>query len=316
MPSMPLDGSTKEPDIISELGSFDLSEFPALSNKMGKYSANGSKNDFVIQNEDFPALPGFKAGTTEQGTSQPGSYMVTSQPPSPGLRTSSGNVVNYEQFLMQQQSQHNRVAQMQQTLAQQSMPTQSLTQLQPKPQDKTNLDRQNVDRFGLLGLLSVIRMTDPDLNTLALGTDLTTLGLNLNSSDSLYSAFISPFADIPQKREPEYYLPPCYYMQPPMQPPSSKLSLFSEETLFYIFYSLPRDALQVAAAQELYNRDWRFHKELKLWFMRAPGTEAVVKTNTYERGSYIYFDINTWEKVRKDNFMLVYDQLEERKSGP
>jgi hypothetical protein len=39
------------------------------------------------------------------------------------------------------------------------------------------------DRFGLLGLLSVIRMTDPDLNTLALGTDLTTLGLNLNSPE-------------------------------------------------------------------------------------------------------------------------------------
>ena len=42
---------------------------------------------------------------------------------------------------------------------------------------------KDADRFGLLGLLSVIRMTDPDLNTLALGTDLTTLGLNLNSSE-------------------------------------------------------------------------------------------------------------------------------------
>ena len=31
--------------------------------------------------------------------------------------------------------------------------------------------------------LAVIRMTDPDLNTLALGTDLTTLGLNLNSTE-------------------------------------------------------------------------------------------------------------------------------------
>jgi CCR4-NOT transcription complex subunit 2 len=39
------------------------------------------------------------------------------------------------------------------------------------------------DRFGLLGLLGVIRMTDQDLNTLALGCDLTTLGLNLNSSE-------------------------------------------------------------------------------------------------------------------------------------
>jgi CCR4-NOT transcription complex subunit 2 len=38
----------------------------------------------------------------------------------------------------------------------------------------------------LLGLLSVIRMSDPDLTTLALGTDLTTLGLNLNSPEPLY----------------------------------------------------------------------------------------------------------------------------------
>lgn len=31
---------------------------------------------------------------------------------------------------------------------------------------------------------------------------------------------------------------------------------------------------------------------------------------THERGSYIYFDVNTWEKVRKDNLALAYDQLE------
>ena len=45
------------------------------------------------------------------------------------------------------------------------------------------MQQQAPDRFGLLGLLSVIRMQDPDLTTLALGTDLTTLGLNLNSSE-------------------------------------------------------------------------------------------------------------------------------------
>lgn len=37
--------------------------------------------------------------------------------------------------------------------------------------------------FGLKGLLRIIRMTDPDLNTLALGTDLTSLGLDLNSTE-------------------------------------------------------------------------------------------------------------------------------------
>jgi len=60
------------------------------------------------------------------------------------------------------------------------------------------------DRFGLLGLLSVIRMTDPDLTTLALGTDLTTLGLNLNSPDNLHKTFASPWADGPLKAEPDF----------------------------------------------------------------------------------------------------------------
>jgi CCR4-NOT transcription complex subunit 2 len=60
------------------------------------------------------------------------------------------------------------------------------------------------DRFGLLGLLSVIRMTDPDLTTLALGTDLTTLGLNLNSPEALWKTFASPWADGPGKPEPDF----------------------------------------------------------------------------------------------------------------
>jgi CCR4-NOT transcription complex subunit 2 len=166
------------------------------------------------------------------------------------------------------------------------------------------------DRFGLLGLLSVIRMTDPDLNTLALGTDLTTLGLNLNSPDCLYATFASPFADGPSKREPDFYLPSCYYTQPPMQPASMKIQMFTEETLLYIFYSMPRDILQLHAATELYMRDWRYHKEHKLWFTRVPSTEPLVKTTTYERGSYFYFDPNTWEKIRKDNFVLCYDQID------
>jgi CCR4-NOT transcription complex subunit 2 len=63
---------------------------------------------------------------------------------------------------------------------------------------------RQVDRFGLLGLLSVIRMTDPDLTTLALGTDLTTLGLNLNSPENLYKTFGSPWADQPLRQDPEF----------------------------------------------------------------------------------------------------------------
>jgi hypothetical protein len=58
--------------------------------------------------------------------------------------------------------------------------------------------------FGLLGLLSVIRMTDADRNALALGTDLTMLGLNLNSTENLYSNFASPYSEVPATKEPHY----------------------------------------------------------------------------------------------------------------
>ena len=147
------------------------------------------------------------------------------------------------------------------------------------------------------------------------------------SSSSLYSSFTTPFPEFSKrfnsgegtssssKNEPDFSLPSCYYVQAALQPPQSKLSLFSEETLFYAFYSMPRDVIQQAAASELYNRDWRYHKDLRLWFTRAPGTEPSVKTNTYERGIYIYFDPKTWQKIRKD-FVLAYDQLEERKTAP
>jgi len=147
--------------------------------------------------------------------------------------------------------------------------------------------------FGLLGLLKVIRMTDADRNALALGSDLTSLGLNLNSSDSLYSTFASPWSENATNREPQYQLPMCYYMQPPALK-TGHLSKFQLETLFYIFYALPKDVLQAYAAQELYAREWKFHVELKLWFKRASPADGV--TSSAGGMQFIYFDINQWER--------------------
>jgi CCR4-NOT transcription complex subunit 2 len=47
----------------------------------------------------------------------------------------------------------------------------------------TSSPPQGSDPYGLLGLLGVIRMTDPDRSMLALGSDLTTLGLDLNTAE-------------------------------------------------------------------------------------------------------------------------------------
>eukprot|EP00982_Pelagococcus_subviridis_P005871 29874-Pelagococcus_subviridis.AAC.1 len=171
------------------------------------------------------------------------------------------------------------------------------------------------DRFGLLGLLSVIRMSDPDLTTLALGTDLTTLGLNLNSPEPLHKTFGSPWADTPPRPELELLLPACYgvHVQRVHQGVFQK---FQQETLFYVFYSMPGDEAQLYAADELIARGWGYHKELKAWLMRVANTEPVMKTDRGERGSFWIFDASSWERVRKDNFNLQYDQLEVRPQVP
>ena len=40
-------------------------------------------------------------------------------------------------------------------------------------------------------------------------------------------------------------------------------SKFQQDTLFYIFYSMPADEAQLFAADELASRGWGFNKELK-----------------------------------------------------
>lgn len=64
----------------------------------------------------------------------------------------------------------------------------------------TNIPATMVNnQFGMVGLLTFIRAaeSDPNLVSLAMGQDLTALGLNLNSTENLYPSFGGPFADQP-----------------------------------------------------------------------------------------------------------------------
>lgn len=69
----------------------------------------------------------------------------------------------------------------------------------------------------------------------------------------LYSTFIAPFAEPDAIRgvylEEEWRTPQCYNVNTP--PASSKISMFSDETLFYAFYAFPRDLLQMEVSAEL-----------------------------------------------------------------
>lgn len=173
------------------------------------------------------------------------------------------------------------------------------------------------DRFGLVGLVSLIKTQDPDMSMLTMGHNLQTLGMNLDSLEALSSSFVAPWSQDPtlasMQVEPAYQLPSCYNVQPP-PPAQTKIASFSDETLFFIFYSTPRDVLQEVAAQELYARNWRYHKGLHLWLTKEQNTEPLQKTPTYERGTYVFFDPGSWEKVSK-NFVLMYEMLEEKPSA-
>ena len=165
--------------------------------------------------------------------------------------------------------------------------------------------------------------TDLDGGLTTLGTDLGTMGLDLAYSSSLSTTFITPWADqsAAHQIEPNWTVPSCYYDVRPPVPGPSKLEAFSDETLFFVFYSAPRDALQEIAAQELYNRTWRYHKSLRVWISKEgaqlikhlPAPTGAAGT-IGEVGYYTYWDVDNWTRERKE-MTVVYSELEERSAG-
>ncbi|KAI3969133.1 hypothetical protein MKW92_024234 [Papaver armeniacum] len=238
------------------------------------------------------------------------SQVQSSGQPSMGLRNSSNSVSgvgSYDQLLQNFQQQPQNQSQFR--LSQ--MPSASRL-YRDRNMKSTQVSQASPDQYGLLGLLSVIRISDKPVSSLYLGIDLTSLGLNLNAVENLHKTFGSPWSDEPAKGDPEYTVPECYYAKQPPVLQQSYFKKFQLETLFYIFYSMPRDEAQLYAANELYNRGWFFHRDLRVWFFRMPNLEPLAKTETYERGSYHCFDSTTWETVRKDNFVLQYKSIESR----
>jgi len=162
--------------------------------------------------------------------------------------------------------------------------------------------KKTADKYGLLGLLGVIKNEEKQaLNILSLGVDLTTLGLNLNSPEYLYTTFASPLYDQASKIQPEFSIPKCYLLSNHL-PLNKHFSKFQDETLFYMFYSMPKDILQAMAAKELMRRKWLYHMSLKQWFTRVSNTEVIKIHQGSEQGTYIFFEIQPWKKSQKRKF--------------
>jgi CCR4-NOT transcription complex subunit 2 len=54
----------------------------------------------------------------------------------------------------------------------------------------------------------------------------------------------------------------------------------------------------------------------QVWLTAIAGVEPQQKNDQMERSSYYIFDTNTWEAVRKDNFVLHYDAIERAPNLP
>lgn len=126
----------------------------------------------------------------------------------------------------------------------------------------------------------------------------------------LWTTWNGPFADASARPlQPEFRLPECYTVEN-VPRVTDKMSGFSDETLFWIFYTEVRDVKQEQAAIELTNRNWRYHKELMMWLTKDVSMgEPVQISESAEKGSYVFFNYRTWQRARTD-FVLHYDALD------
>merc|ERR1719383_1478595 len=260
---------------------------------MMKQAHQEAQPEFQIQPDEFPALPGANKQSGENRT-EDASQKLTSSGPSTG-----GNVadVSGNLGLIPSSGVAANGGFRGQPGALSSASARSGRGIQTHPDGKvTNIPAGMVlDQFGMVGLLTFIRTAEQDaqLARLAMGSDLTTLGLNLNSPENLYQNFASPWADTQcRPQDIDYHVPQEYLTNTMIRDKLApiKLSRYGDDLLFFLFYVFPGDVLQIAAAAELFNRDWRYHKEERIWITRATGQEPSVKTTTYERGHYHYFD--------------------------
>ncbi|GBL50359.1 transcriptional regulator [Candidozyma auris] len=171
----------------------------------------------------------------------------------------------------------------------------------------------DIDSFGLKGIASLLRMDQTEKNSFAYGQDVQLLGLDLSDNSSILKNMASPWQETSRTEvEPYFSLPESIQQSkivPPPEPCDTKISSFADETLFYIFYTKPRDTLQEYAARELVARNWRYHRDIQVWLTKDSNVEPVLISPDVERGVYIFFDPHNWEKIRKE-FVLHYSSVQ------
>lgn len=112
--------------------------------------------------------------------------------------------------------------------------------------------------------------TESIQSLLTYGVDPDSVGLSLGETDLIYPTISGlPYDDAEHCIIAENHVPECYKKVKPQVLSIKLYQSFSEETLFYIFFSLPGDLLHIAAARCLYERNWKFNRRHKVWCKEA-----------------------------------------------
>lgn len=255
--------------------------------------------EFQIQNEDFPALPGaLGTGPSDLNAT------LHSLNQTPDMLAAVGPLQH--DSLSKLPDDHGGI------------------KISPNGEVSNIPPSMLADQFGMAGLVANVRLGgggDRNLCTLANGEDLTLLGLNLNQLDfrrNLYTTFSGPFSRTPIRpidldvKVPEEYLTMSQIRE---KLPTIKMAKFSEDVLFFLFYNCPGELYQMQAANELYNRDWRYHKTEGTWLTRSQYGQTKEQTTTYEKGQYNVFDPLQWRKIPKE-LKLEYKELDDKPMVP
>ncbi|KAI6228260.1 NOT2-3-5 domain-containing protein [Aphelenchoides besseyi] len=283
--------------------------YASLMRGVGDGSGFAPQSEFNLQSEDFPALPG--AVQSQQQLNA----------------VSSSQVIGSEAQSIS--SVHSTFAQHQLSNPTANLLSNGTGNNENGKETKTGIKTHNdgsvsnippgllCDQYGMAGLVSFIRSADttPGLVQISLGMDISKLGLKFPHSErNLHQTFAGPWSDAPcnpkdsDVKVPEEYLTNQFIRE---KLPPVKMGKLSEDLLFYIFYNSPGQVYQLAAASELYQRDWRYHMGKHVWVTRNPFYIAKELTAEYELGSYHIFDPVQWRKVPQE-MKLEFKMLEGR----
>lgn len=174
--------------------------------------------------------------------------------------------------------------------------------LDGKLEDEEDSGKFDSKKFGLNGFIQ-------NLTPLQRGIDPNMLGVDLMSKKKLLNTFSSPWIETSRSDvEPIFTIPSSFKGIEMKVPLEQRIQSFNDQTLFFIFYSKPRDSIQELAARELQERNWKYHKELQVWLTKDPNSEPRQLSPMAEEGCYIFFDPMNWDYVTK-SLTLYYNSL-------